>query len=70
MDDTNTPRQLSLLPSPEVPVQFRLDAATRRRGLRHVAEIREQMAARQAARREAEHLTARSARRPVRPEAA
>ncbi len=70
MDDTNTPRQLSLLPSPEVPVQFRLDADTRRRGLRHVAEIREQMAARQAARRQAEHLAERSIRRPVRPEAA
>ena len=70
MNDTNTPRQLSLLPSPEVPVQFRLDADTRRRGLRHVAEIREQMAARQAARRDAEQRAARSARHPVRPEAA
>ena len=70
MDDTNIPRQLTLLPSPEVPVQFRLDVDTRRRGLRHVAEIREQMAARQAARRQAEQAVARSARRPVRPEAA
>ena len=70
MDDTHTPRQLSLLPSPEVPVQFRLDADTRRRGLRHVAELREQMAARQAARRHAEQVATRSARRPVRPEAA
>jgi hypothetical protein len=36
------PEQLTLLPSPaiDVPVQFRLDAATRRRGLRHIAEIR------------------------------
>jgi hypothetical protein len=34
------PEQLTLLPSTDVPVQFRLDAATRRRGLRHIAEIR------------------------------
>ena len=38
---TTTPEQLSLLPDPaDVPLQFRLDDATRRRGLRHVAEIR------------------------------
>jgi hypothetical protein len=43
-------QQLTLLPAPDVPVQFRLDEATRRRGLRHVAEIRRQLAARQAAR--------------------
>jgi hypothetical protein len=43
-------QQLTLLPAPDVPVQFRLDEATRRRGLRHVAEIRQQLAARQAAR--------------------
>lgn len=67
MDDINTPRQLSLLPSPAVPVQFRLDADTRRRGLRHVAEIRQQLAARQAARLEAEQG---AGRRPRRPEAA
>jgi hypothetical protein len=36
-----TPEQLSLLPdTSSVPVQFRLDEATRRRGLRHIAEIR------------------------------
>jgi hypothetical protein len=36
-----TPEQLSLLPdTSSVPLQFRLDEATRRRGLRHVAEIR------------------------------
>jgi hypothetical protein len=34
------PEQLTLLPATDVPVQFRLDAETRRRGLRHVAEIR------------------------------
>ena len=50
MDDTTAPRQLSLLPSSAVPVQFRLDADTRRRGLRHIAEIRAQLATRQAAR--------------------
>jgi hypothetical protein len=43
-------QQLSLLPTPEVPLQFRLDAETRRRGLRHVAEIRRMLAERQAAR--------------------
>jgi hypothetical protein len=37
---TTDPEQLTLLPATDVPVQFRLDAATRRRGLRHVAEIR------------------------------
>lgn len=42
--------QLSLLPTPEVPVRFRLDIETRRRGLRHVAEIRQLLAERQAAR--------------------
>jgi hypothetical protein len=34
------PEQLTLLPATDVPVQFRLDAETRRRGLRHIAEIR------------------------------
>jgi hypothetical protein len=36
----SSPEQLTLLPTTDVPVQFRLDAATRRRGLRHIAEIR------------------------------
>jgi hypothetical protein len=36
----STPEQLTLLPAADVPVQFRLDEATRRRGLRHIAEIR------------------------------
>lgn len=45
-----TVQQLSLLPQPEVPLKFRLDAETRRRGLRHVAEIRQMLAERQAAR--------------------
>jgi hypothetical protein len=36
--------QLTLLPPAAVPVQFRLDEATRRRGLRHIAEIRARLA--------------------------
>jgi hypothetical protein len=36
--------QLTLLPADTVPVQFRLDEATRRRGLRHIAEIRARLA--------------------------
>ena len=67
MDDNAAPRQLSLLPSPTVPLQFRLDADTRQRGLRHVAEIREQLAARQADREAAQRP---AVRRPVRPTAA
>lgn len=50
MDNHDAPQQLSLLPSSNVPLQFRLDADTRRRGLRHVAEIRQLLAERQAAR--------------------
>ena len=50
MTERSSSQQLTLLPAPEVPVQFRLDEATRRRGLRHIAEIRLQLAARQAAR--------------------
>jgi hypothetical protein len=37
---TPQPEQLTLLAEVTVPVQFRLDEATRRRGLRHIAEIR------------------------------
>jgi hypothetical protein len=39
--------QLTLLPKTEVAVRFRLPAETRARGLRHIAEIREALAARQ-----------------------
>jgi hypothetical protein len=53
MKENETPQQLALLPknhpSPTVPLQFRLDEATRRRGLQHVAELRQLLAARQAA---------------------
>jgi hypothetical protein len=38
------PEQLRLLDASGVPLQFRLDAGTRRRGLAHVAEIRRQLA--------------------------
>lgn len=46
------PQQLSLLPRPELPARFRLDDATRARGLRHVAELRRMLAERQSARDE------------------
>ena len=60
---SDTPSQLSLLPTAEVPVQFRLDAATRQRGKRHVAEIRQMLEERRRA-REAQQ---RSTRRPQLP---
>lgn len=50
MEEHDVPQQLSLLPSSSAPVRFRLDAATRQRGLQHVAEIRRMLAERQAAR--------------------
>ncbi len=50
MNEHDVPQQLTLLPSSNVPVQFRLDADTRRRGQRHIAEIRRMLADRQAAR--------------------
>jgi hypothetical protein len=40
---TDRPEQLTLLAPAELPVQFRLDEATRRRGLAHVNQIREQL---------------------------
>lgn len=46
--------QLSLLPTPDVPLRFRLDNETRRRGLRHIAQLREVLAERQAAHEAAE----------------
>ena len=53
MTENETPQQLTLLPSTKpstnVPLQFRLDEATRRRGLQHVAELRQLLANRQAA---------------------
>lgn len=56
--------QLSLLPSSDLPVRFRLDEATRRRGLRHVAEIRRMLDERQHAREDSpreRHLSRRRA---------
>ena len=50
---TELPEQLRLLDDAPVPVQFRLDEATRRRGLAHVAEIRAQLERARAARAEA-----------------
>jgi hypothetical protein len=47
MTENDVVQQLSLLPPADVPVQFRIDEATRRRGMRHIAEIRAQLAARQ-----------------------
>jgi hypothetical protein len=38
--------QLTLLPSTSTPARFRLSKDTRERGLRHVAEIRQMLAAR------------------------
>lgn len=46
--------QLSLLPTPSTPARFRLSTDTRRRGLRHVAEIRSLLAERAADQDEAE----------------
>jgi hypothetical protein len=48
---TNTTEQLSLLSTPSVPLQFRLDERTRRTGLQHVAELRAMMTAQAANRR-------------------
>jgi hypothetical protein len=53
MSDTHAPEQLSLLPAIDVPVQCRIDEATRRRGMRHIAEIRQRLADRQSARADA-----------------
>jgi len=55
-DTTEAPQQLALelpvalAPAASVPLQFRLNDSTRRRGLLHVAELRQQLAERQAAR--------------------
>jgi hypothetical protein len=50
MSDDELPQQLTLLPPNGVPDQFRIDAETRRRGMQHIAEIRQYLAQRQAAR--------------------
>ena len=50
---TESFEQLTLLTEAPVPVQFRLDEATRRRGLAHIAAIRAQLDRARAARAEA-----------------
>lgn len=67
MHEHDTPHQLTLLRSSDVPVQFLIDADTRRRGIRHIAEIRRQLAERQAQRLAVTPIAGRS---PHRPEAA
>ena len=69
MNENETPQQLTLLPSTKpssnVPLQFRLDEATRRRGLQHVAELRRLLAARQAAKADDTEATVGSPSRRV-----
>lgn len=65
MTEHDTPQQLTLLPSSDVPLRFRLDAQTRRRGIRHIAEIRRQLAERQAARAGADPISTRHPERPT-----
>ena len=48
MTDQHAHQQLTLLPPADVPVQFRIDEATRRRGMRHIAEIRAMLESRKA----------------------
>ena len=67
MNENDSPQQLTLLPSSDVPVQFRLDADTRRRGIQHVIEIRRQLADRQAAKQVDETI---ARRQPLRSRAA
>ena len=67
MNENDSPQQLTLLPSSDVPVQFRLDADTRRRGIQHVIEIRRQLADRQAAKQVDEKY---ARRQPLRSRAA
>ncbi len=58
----SAPEQLTLLASPSVPIQFRLDERTRRSGLEHVSALRAQMAAQAAARNVAPERTRKSSR--------
>lgn len=46
---TEAVEQLTLLPTHEIASRFRLAEGTRRRGLRHIAEIREMLAERETA---------------------
>jgi len=69
MTNTTTDRaeQLTLLAPAELPVQFRLDEATRRRGLAHVSQIREQLEQAKIRRQAATVGRPRDARPPFRP---
>ena len=67
MNENDTPKQLTLLPSSEVPVQFRLDADTRRRGIQHVIEIRRLLAERETTR---QHVGRLPGHQPIRSRAA
>jgi len=46
LSTADTAEQLTLLPTTSTPARFRLSNDTRERGLRHVAEIRQMLAAR------------------------
>ena len=59
------PEQLTLLPADAVPLRFRLDEATRLRGLRHIAEIRAQLERQPAARPKVVPLPPLHADRPA-----
>lgn len=65
MTEHDIPQQLTLLPSSDVPIRFKLDADTRRRGIQHIAEIRRQLAERQAARATGERPLVRQPERPT-----
>ena len=65
MTEHDLPQQLTLLPSSDIPVRFRLDADTRQRGIRHIAEIRQLLAERQAARAEGMRPTSRRPEQPA-----
>ncbi|HWL42764.1 MAG TPA: hypothetical protein VNQ73_07460 [Ilumatobacter sp.] len=59
---TDAPEQLEqltlpVLPAVVVPLQFRVSEATARRGMQHVAELRQMLANRQAAREQATRPT-------------
>jgi hypothetical protein len=54
-DRAQRSEQLSLLPASDVPVRFQLSRSTRERGMRHVAEIREQIARQRADARTTRH---------------
>jgi hypothetical protein len=45
-DHADSVEQLTLLPTTSTPARFRLSNDTRERGLRHIAEIRQMLAAR------------------------